>query len=336
MREHADSFDLLRLVAAALVFWSHQHALLGIPEPLLPFTAATQSLLGLYIFFAISGYLNAHSLLRSQSLSYFAASRVLRIYPALTTCIILCVVWGAILTTAAGDYWNKQTWLFFVKNVTLFNGVRYELPGVFTDNPFPRAVNGSLWTLPHEVKLYLALGLVMAVTRVRSFPFVFACGAGIALLTACFYMGFAPFWVHFALLFAAGAAIAGLQTSFGSGATMGVVCVVVVFGFVLHNYAGILLIAATVIILVGRTQAPAFLRPPIDISYGVYIYAFPVQQTVAMVVSDFWVAAAVSFMLTIALAVGSALLIERPALRLKARFRSSSIHGAPLLGIRSP
>jgi peptidoglycan/LPS O-acetylase OafA/YrhL len=255
---------------------------------------------------------------------------VLRIYPALTVCIILCVLLGAILTTAGNGYWNKQTWLFFAKNVTLFNGVRHELPGVFTDNPFPRAVNGSLWTLPIEVKLYLALGVTVAITRAKSFPFVAASGAAIAIFTTCLYVGFAPFWVHFGVLFVAGAAIAGLHSRVGSGTTLAAACGAAAFGFLVHNQAGVLLAAATVIILVGRTRAPAFLRPPIDISYGLYIYAFPVQQTVAMATRDFWVAAGTSFTVTVALAVVSALLIERPTLRLKERFQYSPVRAAAL------
>ena len=39
----------------------------------------------------------------------------------------------------------------------LVGGIEYSLPGVFSENPFSHAVNGSLWTMPYEVKMYMLL-----------------------------------------------------------------------------------------------------------------------------------------------------------------------------------
>jgi peptidoglycan/LPS O-acetylase OafA/YrhL len=62
LRQHTNAFDLIRLVAAGLVLWSHQHALMGMREPFVAVLGASYGGLGLYIFFALSGYLNTGSL----------------------------------------------------------------------------------------------------------------------------------------------------------------------------------------------------------------------------------------------------------------------------------
>jgi peptidoglycan/LPS O-acetylase OafA/YrhL len=86
MRQHANGFDLFRLAAAVLVLWSHQHALMGLPEPTVAVLQGSIGGLGLYIFFAVSGYLNTISASRHRSMLVFLFNRALRIYPALAVC----------------------------------------------------------------------------------------------------------------------------------------------------------------------------------------------------------------------------------------------------------
>jgi peptidoglycan/LPS O-acetylase OafA/YrhL len=75
---------------------------------------------------------------------------------------------------------------------------------------------------------------------------------------------------------------------------------------------------------------PKWLRPPLDLSYGLYLYAFPLQQISAALIGDFWLALAFSTSITFALALMSALFIERPALRLKTQLQfPSSLRQSP-------
>jgi peptidoglycan/LPS O-acetylase OafA/YrhL len=77
------------------------------------------------------------------------------------------------------------------------------------------------------------------------------------------------------------------------------------------------LLLVAVAIAVGCINLPKWLRRPLDLSYGVYLYAFPAQQISTMLFTDFWPALAFSAVITFALALLSALFIERPALKLK-------------------
>lgn len=153
-----NNFDALRLLAAFLVLVSHQFPLLGAFEPR-PAAMGEISLggIGVYILFVISGYLVMQSWKRDPHLLRFAARRLLRLWPALCVLLGLTVfVLGPWVTAwSLHDYFaSPLTWEFWS---TLRMKPRYFLPGVFEDLPYPRALNGSLWTIPLEVRCYFGL-----------------------------------------------------------------------------------------------------------------------------------------------------------------------------------
>jgi peptidoglycan/LPS O-acetylase OafA/YrhL len=78
--ERAGNLDWLRLVAAGMVFFSHQLAVFNLPNPEF-FDGPAPGAIGVYIFFAISGYVNTKSILRKRSFISFLVARILRIYP---------------------------------------------------------------------------------------------------------------------------------------------------------------------------------------------------------------------------------------------------------------
>ncbi|MEF9978673.1 MAG: acyltransferase, partial [Thermomonas sp.] len=150
-----NNFNLIRLFAAWLVIYGHAWAITGsaggdIVTWLTQFKFAGG--VAVDVFFFISGFLIAASLERNDVRSYLA-SRALRILPALVACVALSVfVLGPLLTTAT-EYWrDPRTWDYLWANATLWS-TRYGLPGVFASLPRD-AVNGSLWTLPIEARLY--------------------------------------------------------------------------------------------------------------------------------------------------------------------------------------
>ena len=111
-------FDILRLLAAWLVLFSHCYPLGGraASEPMAS-TLAIDTLggVGVTIFFVLSGYLVTLSLERSPNVLEFARRRALRIYPALIAVCLLCVlVLGPWMTTwPKAAYWQQQlTWTY--------------------------------------------------------------------------------------------------------------------------------------------------------------------------------------------------------------------------------
>ena len=157
-------FDILRLLAAWLVLFSHCFPLGARPnsEPLAS-TLGIDTLggVGVAIFFVLSGYLVTLSVERSPNLLEFARRRVLRIYPGLVAICLLCVlVLGPLLTMLPqAVYWHHGLTWSYLQTASAWI-IQYPLPGVFTSNPLPMAVNGALWSLPYEISCYLALALL--------------------------------------------------------------------------------------------------------------------------------------------------------------------------------
>ena len=161
-------FDVLRIVAALAVILSHSFALTGNADDRLQFSVGHYRVplgtLGVSIFFVVSGFLVAKSWDRTEQARVFVRHRFARIWPALTLVVVLTVaVLGPLVTTASlGSYvGSSRTILYLGRNVVLFAGTINQLPGVFLDNPV-KSVNGSIWTLTYEVWAYvgvLALGV---------------------------------------------------------------------------------------------------------------------------------------------------------------------------------
>ncbi len=166
-----NNFDTLRIFAALLVFFSHSFPLTygsDAAEPLFRLTHGRSTIghLGLILFFVVSGYLVTRSFLRSGSSVRFLLARGLRLLPGLAVALILTagLLGAAVSTEPLPSYFaSGKLWLFFGRNLSLLP--RYDaLPGVFTANPFPHAVAGSLWTLHYEAACYFGV-LLLGVTR---------------------------------------------------------------------------------------------------------------------------------------------------------------------------
>ncbi len=164
-RAHGHGFDYLRLFAAALVVFGHAHALTAQPGP--GFAANGVQTIGLKIFFVLSGYLVSVSWLSDPHIPRFLMRRILRIFPALIVVVaVSALVLGPLLTTLSWWEYFKHptTWLYF-SNVLL--NIRYSLPGVFSANTYPHAINGSLWSLPVEFVMYIVGPALILVTGAR-------------------------------------------------------------------------------------------------------------------------------------------------------------------------
>lgn len=326
--DHRNRFDDLRIFAAMLVIISHSWPLFGHngSEPIRRLTGhLSGGEVAVMIFFVISGFLVYRSAERS-TWQRFILSRGLRIVPGATVCALICVfVVGASVTTLPlVEYFSDlKTWEF-LKNSVPFK-VQYRLPGVFEGLPHARAVNGSLWTLPKELGLYVVCGLIVFVVRRRIVVLAWLVASGLLLVSVHDSLVESRwYWfVLFGWYFFFGAALYIWRSFVPVSGVLALGALIVVLVSMGQPIFPVVL-AVTLPYLViytafAGTGRERFLRFP-DISYGVYIYGFPIQQLVVM---NFGGQMSFEFMMVASLAaaaVAGSLSwygVEKPALTLK-------------------
>jgi peptidoglycan/LPS O-acetylase OafA/YrhL len=340
-------FAWLRLVGATTVVIDHSSPLVH-PDRLTIFPAdwhASPGYVALVGFFAMSGFQINDSWERDPSWWRFGARRLLRILPPLVFVLMVTVlVIGPLFTTLPShDYWtNPQTWRYLVGTSVLFL-LQHILPGVFVDNPYPWSVNGALWTLPMEFVGYLivlVVGVLVAfgVTRLLLFPLL----AGLLVLDGMFQATFGY----------QGNAGSFLQVPLGSLISF---LVPFVIGVLVHAYRRrIPLQPLVAFALFGAWLALHW--TPLDRyllalaasygaitlahhwpkrlecgarwaygSYGMYIWAFPVQQMIIYAgVRNQWVLMALAVPAAYVCGLLSWTFIEEPTQRLRRYLRPSA------------
>lgn len=334
MGDHLDrhnNFDLLRLIAALSVIFSHAFLLAENSQdhdPLMMLTGgqAILGLAGVFVFFTISGYLIAQSFEATRSPFVFLAKRALRIFPGLLVCLAVCVfaIGAAVTTLPLHDYLARpQTWLFLLHNAVLdvdFN----RLPGVeFWAGNIGGIVNGPLWSLPCEMLMYLML-FGLGVCRLLTLPvclLLVAIGMGaIWFDTAGETFGSALWLLGF---FAAGMCGYKLRGRMGPwGLADGRLALLALAGLAISVPAHLFIFAFPIC---GGflTLWAAFTRrlPPVraarygDLSYGLYIYGWPVEQCVVYYghgAATWWGVFLIAAPATAAIAFLSWHLVERP------------------------
>ena len=154
-------FDYLRIILAVGVLVWHSYGLafgrVSIDAVLNGGWVQTIIYAILPMFFALSGFLVTASLIRANSIKTYLVFRGLRLFPALAVEVILAALLLGPLMTALtlGAYFSDGQ--FFRYFLNLGGLVQYRLPGVFENAPYPYVVNGSLWTIPYELECYLYL-----------------------------------------------------------------------------------------------------------------------------------------------------------------------------------
>ncbi|GBU18707.1 hypothetical protein AOPFMNJM_3116 [Methylobacterium jeotgali] len=334
MARPRNAFTGLRLVLAVMVVVSHAFSVATgglLDEPL---TRATGFTLGEHAvngFFAVSGFLVTMSLDRRGARDYVVA-RTLRILPGLAAATLL-VTFGlgtAMTALPAGTYVSEPgTWRFVLNTLTTFKS-NASLPGVFAQNPYPSPL-GTVWTLKYEVLCYLGvlaagfLGLLRRPRAVAGLALVLA----LALLALDATRADLPKGLETALrlplIFAIGAAFylnrSQVRLSLPLAAGLIALCALL-HGTPLYRTG---LFAAEAYGGVALGFAPALARPLLDpkadLSYGVYLYGWPIQQSLHALYPGTSGAALLAPSLVLALMVAalSWYAVERPALRLKAR-----------------
>jgi peptidoglycan/LPS O-acetylase OafA/YrhL len=331
----------LRLVAAWAVIYGHSHAVAvwGGPDVVAKFLQFKfAGAIAVHVFFVISGFLIAASLERNR-LPIFLLSRALRIFPGLLACVAAWVFVLGPLLTVADDYWrNPVTWRYFTANVGLSMHTEYFLPGVFSGMKF-ESVNGSLWSLPVEARLYLgmaALGLFALNRRARYNPlFLVAMLVGFLLLSPR-PMEDVESRVYYCVAFFFTGAFAWLNRD-EIPLSWPLLLAIMVLAAALHGtprfFVGYALLLAYGTLFLAYVPRLPVIRHH-DFSYGLYLWGWPSQQLMQM-----WVPTAGPLANTIgatlvagAFAVASWFLVEAPALRLKSRFHVRAHTASPDAG----
>lgn len=341
-----NSFGVLRLAMALIVLVSHSLWFTTgqrDADPMAAVTGFTSGEHAVQVFFLLSGLLVTRSMERSGSVADFALARVLRVFPGLIVCVLItALVIGPIASTMSlADYALDPQLAIYILKTTALVTASAPLPGVFQENPLPGLVNGSLWTLKFEVVCYaglaaiggfgllarcrhgMASGLLVAIIAIASlvlpadttrytsvqnlayFAIPFSIGA-----LACLHRGTI---IVSALLPAALALPAWL--AIGTPAQNVTTCLFLgSLAFWLSMFKFGVLRAYT-----NRT----------DLSYGVYIYAAPIQQSALYLVPG--LSATGLTLVTVApvllLAALSWHLVEKPAMGLRRCLSARTRHG---------
>lgn len=333
-----DNFGAIRLLAAIVVVFGHSFPLSGAPSIVL--LGNEVQALAVKVFFVISGYLIAQSWFTDPNPVRYLIKRCLRIFPALifVVCLSALILGPTISTLPASVYFRAPQLAAYFRNITLYPV--YSLPGVFGRNIYPDAVNGSLWSLPVEFSMYLVLPILACRFRGAAFRLVLAAlllggaslyelrGAGRFLTPAVVVFGtnlrsgldVAPYFLSGASLYSLRAWIRPniqLAMVIGAGALL---IPPVAFYPELGLY--IALPYAVMAFALAKPAGFSFIERFGDLSYGTYLFGFPVQQ---WVVQTFGTAhhpirsCALALPPTLLLAFASWHLIERWMIALKPR-----------------
>ncbi|HLH95147.1 MAG TPA: acyltransferase [Xanthobacteraceae bacterium] len=325
-------FDAMRLALALTIFITHSFFVSQGDDlhlwhsPLRPLLVALVP-----VFFAVSGFLVTGSAIRTGSVAVFLIFRALRIVPALMTEVTLsALILGPLLTTLPlPEYFSSRAFFEYFGNI--IGWVRFYLPGVFETNPMPY-VNVNLWTLRPEFYSYALMTAMMLtglVAKRRALTICF-CALFVALTLVNFFdpslsegtdayrpnvpiyyflLGALAFhWRHRIVLdvrlFAASLALAYAALRYPGYAYLAAIPAVYCM-----IYLAMLPLPRLALLEMG------------DYSYGIYLYGFPIQQSLLFAFPVFRQSWPMLFSaaapITIAFAMLSWHWIERPALRLK-------------------
>lgn len=341
-----NNFNFLRIFFATAVIFSHSFPLVGSRSEPLENLVGRQTYaaeLAVNGFFAISGMLVTQSWLRSAGWWDYLKKRLLRIYPGYIVAALFCLlVAGPLGASSPAVYMRSIDPIRFLKQIVQLSAI--DVPAAFIGNPLPGSINGSLWTIKIEFECYLlvaALGLAGLLRRRR---FVCAVFLATATLSVAIHFGPVADWaahhVSFGVL-ASTVLKARLVAYFTAGMvfclfrdririTPAGVWAAAIISFV----AAALGILVAVMPLTGSYLLFAFAYSDrvrlyrfgsrFDLSYGTYLFAWPLQQLIVFYSANrvgpyalFFAATLMSY----GLAMVSWTLVEHPFLSLKRRGR---------------
>lgn len=246
------------------------------------------------IFFIMSGYLIINSLKFSKTPQNYLWKRLLRLFPALFFLLVLTLIWAVFVYSGDNILKEKTFWTYLPNNLSLYN-LQYNIRGVFESNPYPNAINGSLWSLCYEFTMYIFILLLFPFKNMKVLPYIVLA----AFLISYYCLFLRPNFlsnIYYALhlvpkqlyrlstFFIAGSLLTFVNlkkiNTLPVKAALAIALILsIVFNF--YTYTSFILLPLLTI-LFGLSYSKVLNYFPHkfgDISYGMYIYGFPVQQS---------------------------------------------------------
>ena len=301
-RRH-NNFDFIRLALAVLVIFSHSFPLATGTEDFEPFRLLTRGqvtsgAMAVDLFFIISGFLITASFERSRSVWEYLRKRVFRIYPG----FILAACFGVFIALpASGGLLDGATLASrvaqFTSSTLQLHEFRYH--GAFPANPYPRLINGSLWSISVEFWCYIGvavLGVCGLLRSKRTLSLLFA----VTVIMGVLYdihrwtpaggflervVGLPPFYPRLPPMYLAGALFYRLRDHLSLdrrwiAAALVLLCAAM---WLPHGWQALFPFAGPYLVLAVAYHPAIRLHAWSkygDFSYGTYLYAFPVQQLI--------------------------------------------------------
>jgi peptidoglycan/LPS O-acetylase OafA/YrhL len=345
-----NNFDFLRFLGASFVIYGHAYPLSNRGNfddlQLLSRGLFPTAHMGVALFFVISGYLIAQSLTNSTSGLNFIWKRSLRIFPGLLVAALVTIfVFGALATRLPlSEYFlNRETYRYLLI-VKLYPPYPNALPGVF-DTTADTSINNSIWTLAYEFTCYLALLgasllfprhkrkwiLATFVTLWASYFFWSGYFQTTFMVVPVLHLGVYNL-LDFSMYFLGGSVAYYYKKyiPFKGSLALGFIAVWIGIYLISENFH---VIPLSTIVWFRYLAMPylvlylSFLKGPFnrfgrmgDLSYGLYIYAYPIQRIIVAAVGESSPVSEIivlSFLCTAPLAWLSWKFVEKPFLRLK-------------------
>ncbi|WP_333572618.1 acyltransferase family protein [Sphingomonas sp.] len=342
LRADRNSLTLVRILLAASVIYSHSLEATHATDETIALFGRPISWMAVNGFFALSGFLMYRSLERKPSISSFALARFLRIWPGIAVMtLVVTILFIPFSTVPLPQYLvGTETLRFIFSNLVLINN--YTLTGVYCGGAVLCTVNGSLWTIPWEIRCYFGIALLSKLGLLRS---------------RAFYRFVIPLTIVYALLFAYPPVHARLDallhghlyypeqvgrlwTSFMLGALayamrhripLSWAGALALFGlvFVTRNaMVGDLVRSIAILywILCLGFHSRVLVKPSAkisDLSFGTYIYSFPVMDVILISFPrvEGHVLGLATFLFVLPVAALSWELVEKPAQALRNNLR---------------
>lgn len=338
MDQHDNNFNAIRLLLACLVLVSHSFPLSlaggNQYEPLMLLTRQSESLgtAAVGMFFFISGMLITASWFRSGSMQNFVYRRILRIYPGFIAALLFTAIltWAGCPTFRVWVDQNPINWLaLLVRDVIHLSNLSAYGPYVYPHDPLPQAANGSLWTIPGEFECYLMVAFLGTFGFLKRRTLLLTCTVALWLsyLVRLLHGGEWNTSVARLVLYFMVGVLAWVyrdKIPLRRSAAIILALLLLVTVRVAPCFQALWPVAGSYIVLYVGLHSPWRLTrwtEKTDLSYGVYLYAFPVQQFLATFPSlrNPFAMTLVALPTVLALAGLSWRFLESPCLKLKSR-----------------
>jgi peptidoglycan/LPS O-acetylase OafA/YrhL len=284
-----NNITALRLIASFAVIWGHSHAitLSGTHDIIARITGyAHAGGIAVDFFFLLSGFLVTSSVIKRDILSY-SISRCVRVFPALWIYLLIMVFIIApfLSNLSLINYIKNESTFKYLINIGCGISAEWFLPGVFETNR-NKAINGSIWSIIIEIRLYLYLAIFKILGGFKSRTIYNLTVSTIIILVWANLISIPGINgktdSHVALFFVIGSVLYVNRELINISpiyALVAAAIAAITHGTPNFQYGYILIIVSVFLYLAFNDILSNFLTN--DYSYGVYLWGWPIQQVVA-------------------------------------------------------